>query len=177
MAAGALDLVKLLNTKKKKRNPEEEQRRWPRLKPSSVRFLKSVTFNQGSEVHVINISRGGMLLETEVRLRPQMKITLKLVTSDGLIKLPGVVLRSSIVSLEGGPRFQTAISFENPFHMLDDLSAEPELSAGHSPENDQAPALQTGTEQPASDDDAILTFVAPDMPGASLLELFKTNDW
>lgn len=170
-------MTKPLNTKKNKKDPEEEQRRWPRLKPSSVPFLKSVTFNQGTEVQVLNISRGGMLVETEVRLRPQIKVTLKMVTSDGLVKLQGVVLRSSIVSLEKGPRYQTAISFENPFHMLDDLSAEPEFSLGQSPKNDQAPALQTATDQPAYEEETVLTFVAPDMPCSSLLKLFKTNDW
>ena len=176
------------NPKKKKKDPDEDQRRWPRLKPSSVPFLKSVTFNQGNEVQVIDISRGGMLLETDVRMRPQMKIHLKLVTSDGLIKLEGTVLRSSITSLKGVPRYQSAIAFEHPFNMLDDLAAEPEAAFPDVPrEPNQPPAFTLEGNQPMSgpaavvgnydENSAVLTFVAPDMPGTALLELFKLNDW
>jgi len=45
-------------------------------------LLKGITFNQEIEVTAIDISRGGMLLGIEVRLAPQMKIHLKLATSD-----------------------------------------------------------------------------------------------
>jgi hypothetical protein len=179
-------VTKSLVPKKKRKDSDEEQRRWPRLKPSSVPFLKSVTFNQGSEVQVIDISRGGILLETDVRLRPQMKIHLKMVTSDGLIKLEGSVLRSSITSLQGTPRYQSAIAFEHPFHMLDDLAGEPEAASPEtSQETGQPPVIQPKGDQPLAnpvfgkydEDSAVLTFVVPDMSGESLLEIFKLNDW
>jgi len=107
-----------------KRNPDLERRRWPRLDASSVPFLRGVILGQGTEVHPINISRGGMLLETEVRLPPQTKVHLKLVTSDGIVKMDGLVERSCVASLQGVPKYRSAIAFEHPFHMLDDLSAE-----------------------------------------------------
>jgi len=65
-----------------------------------------------------------MLLETEVRLPPQTKVHLKLVTSDGIVKMDGLVERSCVASLQGVPKYRSAIAFEHPFHMLDDLSAE-----------------------------------------------------
>jgi hypothetical protein len=169
--------------KKKKKNPDEERRRWPRLKPSAIPFLKGVSLSQGSEVQAIDISRGGMLLETEVRLRPQMKIHLKLVTSEGVIKIEGCVLRSSITSLTGTPKYQSAIAFEHPFHMLDDLSEE---SAAALPESQPEPGnKQPENTQPSfepivgafDESSSILTFVAPDIPGTSLLDRFKMNDW
>ncbi len=173
--------------KKKEVSPESDQRRWPRLKPSSVPFLNSVTFNQGSEVHVIDISRGGMLLETEVRLRPEMKIHLKLLTSDGLIKLDGSVVRSSVASLQGVPKYRSAIAFDHPFHMLDDMSEQPAAAA--SPETQpqpQAPqAPGQGGDRPLSspvmgqfdESSSVMTFVALDVPGSALSDLFKRNDW
>jgi hypothetical protein len=127
-----------------------------------------------------------MLIETEVRLRPQMKILLKLVTSDGVIKLEGSVLRSSIASLKGTPRYQSAIAFEHPFHMLDDLSEDPTIAiSGNQPASNQPPAAQQGSGEPTSqpligsydENSAVVTFVAPDKPGMSLLEVFKLNDW
>jgi hypothetical protein len=179
-------VAKPANSNKREQSPPDALRRDPRLKPSSVPFLKSVSFSQGSEVQVIDISRGGMLIETEVRLRPQMKITLKLVTSDGAIKLEGSVLRTSITSLKGAPRYQSAIAFEHPFHMLDDLSEKPAAALTEGPpESNQPPVAEQGSDEPASqsvvgsydENSAVLTFIAPDIPGTSLLEVFKLNDW
>jgi hypothetical protein len=166
---------------------ESNRRQWPRLKPEAVPFLKSVDFNQGSEVRVIDISRGGVLLETEVRLNPQMKITLKLVTTEGVVKLEGLILRSSIASLTGAPKYRSAISFAHPFHMLDDLSAasdelEQALRSGaaspaiHDMSGDQ-PLMDpdSGCGIPQNEEPAILTMIAHD--GVSLQDLFKLNDW
>jgi len=144
-----------------------------------------VAFNQGCEAQVINISRGGILLDTEVRLRPQMKILLKLITSEGVIKMDGQILRSSISSLNGVPRYRSAIAFDHPFHMLDDLSADLEEEREESPE---APAgtdaADTVPDQPLmglvagstmDGDSAILTVIAKD--GMSAQEVFELNDW
>jgi hypothetical protein len=169
--------------KKKKKKPDTDRRRWPRLNPSAIPFLKGVALSQGTEVQAIDISRGGMLLETEVRLRPQMKIHLKLVTSEGIIKIEGCVLRSSITSLTGVPKYRSAIAFEHPFHMLDDLSEE---SAAAIPESQPEPGdILQESNQPSfqpifgalDEGSSILTFVTPDIPGANLLERFKMNDW
>jgi len=133
----------------------------------------------------VNISRGGILLETEVRLRPQMKILLKLVTSDGVIKMEGHILRSSISSLNGIPRYQSAIAFEHPFHMLDDLSAELEEQKQESQQESVAHSVtDTTNDQPPMEiipgisldgDSAVLTVIAQD--GMSLQDMFKLNDW
>jgi hypothetical protein len=172
--------------KRNKRDYSEANRRqYPRLKPSAVPFLKSVAFNQGGEAQVVNISRGGILLETEVRLRPQMKIFLKLVTSDGVIKMEGHILRSSISALKGVPRYQSAIEFEHPFHMLDDLSAElDEQKQVSQPEPDMPSVVETTSELPpigfipdsAMDgDSAVLTVIAQE--GMSMQDVFNRNDW
>ena len=149
-------------------------------------FLKNVDFNQGSEVRVIDISRGGVLLETEVRLRPQMKLTLKMVTTEGVIKMEGIILRSSITSLTGVPKYRSAICFRNPFHMLDDLTAALEEQKRELLAEEASPAARDiSGDQPLMDPDngcgpnseepAILTVIAQD--GVSLQEVFKLNDW
>jgi hypothetical protein len=96
-----------------------DRRRWPRRNPSDITFLERVTFNQGATVQVINIAPGGMLMESELRLRPHMKVMLQLVTSDNVFKVTGCVLRSSVASLAGTVRYQTAIAFDEPLQILD----------------------------------------------------------
>jgi len=169
--------------KAKKKVHDSERRRWPRLKPSSVPFLKSVTLSQGTEVQAIDISRGGMLLETEVRLRPGMKIFLRLVTSDGVIKLEGSVVRSFIKSLTGVPKYQSAVSFEHPFHMLDDISEEPAASlsdaspeTGISPLHSEHPSLPPLRGQ-FDESSSVMTIVTPETNLNDLQEKLKLNDW
>jgi hypothetical protein len=127
---------------KNKEKAGAELRRYPRLKPSEVPSLKSVSFNQGNEVQLIDISKGGMLLETDVRLRPQMEIHLKLVTTTGVIKLEGRVLRSSISSLNGVLWYRSGIAFDEPFELLDSML---EKTAEEEPEAkpEAAPVIAT----------------------------------
>ena len=172
--------------KRNKRDLSEANRRqYIRLKPAAVPFLKSVAFNQGFEAQVVNISRGGILLETDVRLRPQMKILLKLVTTEGVIKMEGQIIRSSISSLNGVPRYQSAIAFEHPFHMLDDLSAELEEQNQESlPESTTPSVINTSGDSlpteftpgsPLDRDSVILTVIAQE--GVSAQDMFDLNDW
>jgi hypothetical protein len=162
-----------------------EVRHYPRLKLSAIPFIKSISFNQGLDAQVIDISRGGMLIETDVRLRPQMKMDIKLVTTDGVIKLDGSILRSFIVSLKGVPRYQSAIAFDFPFHMLDDIAEDPaEVVKNAQPESASPAALDQKADQSppqskavvSEEDSAFLTLFADDTLEASL-ETLKLNDW
>jgi hypothetical protein len=177
-------MVKNANSRKRIKKPAREQRRWARLKASSIPFLKKVAFSQGTEVRVIDISRGGILLETEVRLCPQMKVQLKLVTSEGVVMIGGWVVHSSISSLTKVPKFQAGIAFEDPFPLLNDLpedsqaATHPESQAGTSDprqENDESPFLPIVGEFDESS--SILTFIEPDIPGEGLLDRLKINEW
>lgn len=173
-------------SKRERRNHSgSDRRKHPRLKPCSVPFLRSVVFNQGCEARVIDISRGGILVETEIRLRPQMKILLKLVTSEGTVKMGGHILRSSISSLDGIPLYKSAIAFDSPFKMLDDLSAELERQTNESSKESAAPpdidpfACQSPfefiPESPLEEEPATLTVIAQD--GMSMRDMLEGNKW
>ena len=177
---------KLKTLKKNKRDISEANRRqYFRLKSSAVPFLKSVVFNQGLEAQVVDISRGGILLETEVRLRPQMKILLKLVTTDGVIKMEGIIIRSSISSLNGVPRYRSAIAFDHPFHMLDDLSAEQEEQKQESLAEPTTPSVMDAASDPFAAEpipgslldrnSIVLTVIAQE--GKSAQDMLELNDW
>ena len=164
-----------------------DQRDDPRLKPSSIPFLKSISFEKGLEAQVIDISRGGMLIETDVRLRPQMKLGINVTTTDGTIVLDGSIIRTFIISLKGAPRYQSAISFDHPFLMLDDLSektadqaapAQPEsVTKAEVPEEkiEQPPAQAKTVEQ--NEDSAFLSLFTDDTLEVPPLDTLKLNDW
>jgi hypothetical protein len=185
-------VAKTASTKKKAKNGlGMDQRVYPRLKPSAIPFLKSISFEKGLEAQVIDISRGGMLIETDIRLRPQMKLGINVTTTDGTIVLDGSVVRTFIVSLKGAPRYQSAIGFDHPFHMLEDLSEntieqaaesrqEP-VPAAQIPEKTEQPLSQAkADESPAKtdesgDDSAFLSLFADDTLEVPPLD--KLNDW
>jgi len=97
------------------------KRQWTRLSPENTPSLKGIALTQGNTARVIDISRGGALIETDVRLCPQTKITFKVLLEQGDFRITGSVLRSSIKSLQGAPIYKSAIVFENPLTVLDDL--------------------------------------------------------
>jgi RNase P/RNase MRP subunit p29 len=96
------------------------KRQYIRLTPENTPSLKGITLTQGTTARVVDISRGGALIETDVRLVPQQKITFKVQMEQGDFRVSGSVLRSSIKSLQG-PIYQSSIVFENPLNILDGL--------------------------------------------------------
>ena len=98
------------------------KRQYTRLSPENTPALKGITLTQGNTARVIDISRGGALIETDVRLCPQAKIGFKILMDKGDFRVTGTVLRSSITSLKGGaPIYQSSLVFENPLTILDDI--------------------------------------------------------
>ena len=99
------------------------KRQWPRLNPENTPSLKGITLIQGNEARIVDISRGGALIETDVRLCPQARVGFKVLTTDGVFRITGSVLRSSIKSLQGAPIYQSSIVFENPLTILDSFES------------------------------------------------------
>jgi hypothetical protein len=91
---------------------------------------------QGNTARVVDISRGGALIETDVRLCPQTKIVFKVLMEQGDFRVTGAVLRSSIKSLQGTPIYQSAIVFENPLTVLDDIDPSKTVLEDHTPTGD-----------------------------------------
>ena len=157
------------------------------MKAEDVPFLKSVELYQGKEIQIVNISRGGILIETETRLRPDFKIMLTLVTTEGIYKRDGMILRSSISSLNGIPKYRTAIAFKQPFELMDVFDDESTDPARQTYSDDQKREIQDeadGNEcqqdSPESEkekDHAILTIVASGANGIHVQESFELNDW
>jgi len=109
------------------------KRQYTRLSPENTPALKGITMTQGNTARVIDISRGGALIETDVRLCPQTKTVFKVLMEQGDFRVTGLVLRSSIKSLKGKPIYQSAIVFENPLTILDDIDPSKATLEDHTP--------------------------------------------
>jgi hypothetical protein len=147
------------------------RRRWPRLNPDTVPGLKSIELSQGADVEIVDISKGGLLLETETRLRPDFKILLKVKTAEGLLRISGTILRSSIYSLKGVPRYRTAIAFNQPLELMEGTVVSEQESSEDSGESEE-----TGSEDEEDTAGAILTVVASDSSGVCMEESFLLNE-
>jgi hypothetical protein len=163
----------MMNKGFKKGTKEPNRRMYPRLKPQEVPDLKGMELSQGNEIKVVNISRGGMLLETEMRLRPDLKIVLKAITNRGPLRIEGVILRSAICSLKGGPRYRSAIEFRQPFELLPELSDADEDTAQCGASSN----TESDIDEDARHDAAFLTVIAEDDKGFHLEENFSLNNW
>ena len=172
---------------RRKRDEGADRRNYPRLKPSDLPFLKKVEFSKGSKIEIINISRGGLLLETASRLGPDLKIQVKIMTTEGVFEMEGITLRSSVFSLKGAPRYRTAIIFKKPFELMDKVKDIPEQAVQEkTPEivvtgtSDEMNGQQTQPGNPGNEDEkppTVLTVVASDKNGICLNETFTLNDW
>jgi hypothetical protein len=162
-----------MKTVNNKRSPGSNRRQYPRVKPEEVPGLKSIEISQGSEIDIVNISRGGMLLETETRLRPDLKLVIKVMTNKGVLRIDGCILRSSICSLKGGPKYRSAVEFRQPLELLDAaITTKPEIE-----KVDALPSLEADMERDEETAPAFLTVIASDNEGFYLQENFSLNNW
>jgi hypothetical protein len=90
------------------------RRNHARLKPTDLAWLKSARLKYGSDVRVLDISAGGMLLETDNELTQDSSIVVELTGGASPILLPSRVLRCRVASLGEILRYQGACAFRRP---------------------------------------------------------------
>ncbi len=96
--------------------PDEERRNGPRLPASAIAGFKGARIVAGPEVKLINISRGGALIEGCVRFLPGASLLLRLVCGAEILHIKGTVQRSKASALSGSVLlYQAAICFESEF--------------------------------------------------------------
>lgn len=101
--------------------PENDRRAEVRLSAADALWLRGARLKYGSEVRVIDISTGGILVEVDgAPLAPHANIVLELLAQTGTTLVPARVLRSRPV--EGSTRHQIACAFKRPLS-IDSLAA------------------------------------------------------
>jgi hypothetical protein len=89
----------------------KDRRAQVRLNAEDASWLRSARLKYGAEVRVIDISTGGILVESDgAPLAPQSNIVFELTAQTGKMLMPARVLRSERV--EGSTRHQTACAFK-----------------------------------------------------------------
>jgi hypothetical protein len=76
--------------------------------------VAKATLRPGHPILVVNISRGGALIEGSRPLRPGTRVMLQVATSTGALGLSALVLRCGVqsLSLESGIMYRGALKFD-----------------------------------------------------------------
>jgi hypothetical protein len=98
---------------------DSERRGHLRLGPEDVRWLRSARLKYGPDVRVIDISIGGILVETDGQLRPDSNIVFELSGPMSSILVPSRVLRCRAASFHDVMRYQGACAFKRPLEIPD----------------------------------------------------------
>ena len=162
---------------------ELNRRRAPRLAPSAFPELKSARLLAGPEVQLINLSRGGALLESDTRIIPGANICIRLVAADAVFLLRGRVLRSRASHLRGSALiYECAVAFDEEFPLLPGSEEVASTVAETDAESSLEEAARTACknwpaaigEDPA--DPLTVTVPVPDS-GPDLRQIFGLNNW
>ena len=95
----------------------KERRKAPRFDASAIPNLKIINQFGGKEIKLINISRGGALIEGSERMIPGSRISFQLFISKSVFPLRGRINRCG-PSSTNNKVFQSAIEFDEAFMLL-----------------------------------------------------------
>ena len=111
----------------------EERRRWPRQTYAGGRLPPSARVRHGAVVTLVNLSRGGALVEGGLRLRWGSRCEFEWTAGDGVVGVAARVARCFVARLDASAvRYRTALSFEVPVAQPaeQDLLAEYQVPGG-----------------------------------------------
>jgi hypothetical protein len=123
----------------------DERRGHMRLGLEDVRWLRSARLKYGPDVRVIDISIGGILVETDGQLRPDSNIVFELSGPVSSILMPSRVLRCRAASFDEVMRYQGACAFKRPLDIPDLLKqamAKPAPAVAQAPTKSASGAWQ-----------------------------------
>jgi len=83
-----------------------------RLTADDVLWLQGVRIKYGADVRVVDISAGGILVETAAEIRPETTVVFEVSADEATQLMPARVVRSSRVDYNGVTRYQTACAFK-----------------------------------------------------------------
>jgi hypothetical protein len=157
-----------------------DRRAWPRVPAAALRDI-SALLASGTNIRLIDLSRGGALFECGSRLLPGSTVAMRLVTPDGAFVVRGRVVRSRIVRLgTGGLGYQAAISFNETLKELaDEGSAQtaPEQPGAPPGENRSPEAAAAAPSEEQTVPDVITVTATVRQSGDDLRDIFSGNDW
>ena len=122
-----------------------DRRAHARLAASQLEWLRQVRLKSGPAVTLVDLSRGGALIDSRVQMRPGSTITLELSAHDASLALSSQVLRCQLTQIGSGSAiYRGACRFSDPL-VVEDLkhlviappaqaaTIEPHAATGASP--------------------------------------------
>ena len=100
----------------------DERRTNLRLSAEDALWLQGVRIKYGAEVRVIDISAGGILVESQSELRPDASIVFEVSGPDTTMLVPARVLRCHAIDKGGRKRHQAACAFKRPLSIPELIS-------------------------------------------------------
>jgi hypothetical protein len=104
--------------------PVENRRSHERVRANDLHWLRGARIKYGADVRVLDISAGGMLLETSSELACDANLVVELIGPESPILVPSRVLRCRTASLGEILKYQGACVFKRPLSI-------PGLTARH----------------------------------------------
>jgi hypothetical protein len=98
------------------RSPRD-RRAHPRFFADDLWWLRGTRLKYGAFVDVIDLSIGGVLLETDFRLQPGSNLVLELMGLEGAMTVPFRTVRCQVARLDGGLRYHGACAFKRPLEL------------------------------------------------------------
>lgn len=94
--------------------PPVERRAHVRLTPAELSHPLFARIARGPMLTLIDLSAGGALVEAPERMTPGAHLVIEFIleSNQPTARMPSRVLRSALVSLEGGPRYRGACAFK-----------------------------------------------------------------
>jgi len=96
---------------------DSDRRGHLRLGRDDIRWLRSARLKYGPDVRVIDISAGGILVETDGQLRPDSNIVFELSGPTSAILVPSKVLRCRVAAFADVMRYEGACAFKRPLEI------------------------------------------------------------
>lgn len=131
-----------------------ERRRYARVQPDELNPFEAKLAN-GTDVQLIDLSRGGALFECARRFLPNAVVSLRLITRDDVLTIKGRVVRSRLVHLTvGGLGYAVAVAFSQP-QQIQIEHVEPSTSEAEAETFDRPkPNVVASTGTPIDQEDA-----------------------
>ena len=106
----------------------DDRRAHQRVPGLSLEWIDVARVKYGPEVHIVDLSTGGALLESDRPLAPGSRQALEIGGADRSLVVPFGVLRSRISALgTGGAIYRSACVFSKPLEIPELFSAESEI--------------------------------------------------
>lgn len=112
----------------------DDRRAWMRWTAAQCPWLRSIRLFPGTDLRLVNLSRGGALVELSARLLPGAWVRIRIVTAHELHVGRAQVVRCAVAMLGGGGGlvYRAAIRFERGLQLQPLLeSSSGCLSAGY----------------------------------------------